>query len=293
MKLSKREMVMLIFLIIVSVLFIEYRFVILPGIVRFDELTNKKMQTQDRVNTIKLNLAIAKKNEMQRDDNVDAIKELANHYFSELQIDAILVRTHDLVLENGFDPSQYQLSAITAASLETHIYDSYDMSYALKELAQTYQSLRKPKTNDDIEITEEPGVANAQVEQYQIAFSAMGTYNQVKSFLDSITSIQRSVVVSSISLIPDLTLPDTLPSPDPGTVIEPTPTPEVTKPEEQLLSVNMTLYYYGLAKLIPEADEFNKWYRDPFVPVTYTPFKQPPSPTPIIPVETEVTVPTT
>lgn len=283
MRLSKREMIMLIFLIIVAVLFIEYRFVIVPGMARYDELTAKKMQTQDRVNTIQLNLAIAKQNEKKRDDNLDAIKDLAKRYFSELQMDAILVRTHDLVMNEGFSPSQYSISTISAVTLEPYMYGSFDISYELKTLAKTYQTLREQNVTEEQDSnTPDAPINGDQVEQYQIAISAIGTYDQVKSFLDAINGLQRSVVISSLSLTPDLSAEPVVTPTEPAEpgAPEPTSIPEPATPEDQLLTINMTLYYYGLAKLLPDRDEYNEWYREPFIPVTYTPFKQPPTPTP-------------
>lgn len=283
MKLSKRELVMLIFLVIIAVVFIEYRFIIVPGIARFDALSAKKLQVEDQVNTIQLNLTIAKQNERKRDENLDAISNLAERYFGELHMDAILVRAHDLVLEQGFKLTQYQINPILATTLEPHVYGSFDISYELKTLAKAYQALvEQHAPQAEISLPADELISADQVEQVQILINATGTYDQVKAFLDAITNLRRSVVVASLSLIPDLSIEPEIPAEPtvPGEPEPATPIVEPTTPEEQILTISMTMYYYGIVKLIPEEDEYNEWYREPFIPVTYTPFKQPPSPTP-------------
>jgi cell division protein FtsL len=46
MRLSKRELIMLILLIIVAVIFIEYRFVIIPGVEEYDRLMSEKQAAE-------------------------------------------------------------------------------------------------------------------------------------------------------------------------------------------------------------------------------------------------------
>ena len=70
MRLSKRELIMLILLIIVAVIFIEYRFVIIPGIEEYDRLMSEKQAAEAEIQTIELNMAIAKQNESKRDENI-------------------------------------------------------------------------------------------------------------------------------------------------------------------------------------------------------------------------------
>ena len=293
---------MLIFLIIIAVIFIEYRFVIVPSIEEYDRLVSERQDAQLEIQTIDLNMAIAKQNEKKRDDSIQEIKNLADRFFAELKMDALLVRTHDMILEQGLNPLQYQIQQIQVSPLVPDEYSEMEMSYELKNLAQTYWLITGEKAPE--EGTGNPGstVSGDQVEQYQISFSARGTYTQLKAFLDAIRKLQRSIVVSSLTLIPDTTVippePD-ITEPDitePGATPTPTPTPiiELT-PEEadtQLLSIQITLYYYGLVKLIPAEDTFNQWYREPFTPVVYSPFEPLPVPVETVPTEPGETVPT-
>lgn len=275
-------MIMIIFLIVVAVFFIEYRFVITPGIERYDALMQERQQVEDQVNTIELNLAIAKNNKQKTDDNLDEIKALAKRYFGELQMDALLVHTHDLLLQEEFSPSQYQMQQVISSSLSPTTAVEFDLSYQLKELANTYKALSEEKNesneqNDNQDETQ--AVASDQVEQYQIAINARTTYDQVHAFLDAIADLQRSVVIESLSMVPDLNVNEPEEPEEPEGQEDQEQIQEPVQPAEQMLDVHLTLNYYGLAQLIPKEDSFNQWYRDDFEPVTYTPFKQPPVPT--------------
>jgi Tfp pilus assembly protein PilO len=289
MTLSKREMVMLAIMIIIGVFFVEYRFVIVPGIDRYDALMEEKQSVQSQVDTIQLNLAIAKQNERKRDENLKEIETLSKRYFDELQMDALLVRTHDLVLEKGFDPSQYQLQPVQVSPLSPQTLGSFDMQYELKNLADTYRSLSDNEPDEPDTEEEVSAVTGDQVEQYQISLTATATYEQIQAFLEAITKLQKSVIVSSLSITPEPIEAEPTPTPEPDETEEPTePTePDETEPEpEQKLSIQMTVYYYGLVKLVPTPDDYNSWYREPFVPVEYNPFEPLPAPE-----ETEVEEP--
>lgn len=294
MRLSKRELIMLVFLIIIAVIFIEYRFMIVPAIEDYDKLLIERQSAQSKIQEIDLNMAIAKQNEMKRDDSIQEIKKLAGRFFSELQMDALLVRTHDLILEQGLNPLQYQIQQIQASPLMPAEFNEMEMTYEMKNLAQTYWLITG--ASDPAEISNNPvsTASGDQIEQYQISFSARGTYTQLNDYLEAVSKLQRSIVVSSLTIIPDTTVIPT-PTPavtepeEPGVTPAPTPTPIVEPtPEEadtQLLSMQITLYYYGLVKLIPTEDTFNQWYREPFTPVEYSPFKDLPVPVETLPTD--------
>ncbi len=67
MRLSKREIIMLVLLMIVALVFVEYRFVITPGIEKYEPAPNA-MRFEAEVRTIEMNMAIAKQNETKRDE---------------------------------------------------------------------------------------------------------------------------------------------------------------------------------------------------------------------------------
>lgn len=279
MKLTKRELVMLIMLIIIAVLFIEYRFVLVPGLAHYDSLIAKENVLRGQVDTIKLNLAIAKQNEKKRDDSIAEIEQLAKRYFDQLQMDALLVRTHDILLQTELTPEQYQIYEIQTVALTPQTYGSFDLSYEMKNLAELFWALSNP-TQPAPGGTTNPSL-NDQIEQYQIVFSATATYNQLKAFLDEINNLERSVIVTAIAISPGETLP------------EPTETGETTVPTEpedptdrQMLNINITLQYFGLVKLIPAEEDFNRWYREPFAAEQNSPFYRPePTPVPTEPTE--------
>lgn len=257
MKLSKREIVMLVALILLAVFFVEFRFIITPGIARYDELKLKEQQLQGQVDTIKLNLAIAKQNEQKRDSNLDEIKTLARRYYGQLQMDALLVRTHDLFTGQNFQPTQYQIYEVQSLPLSPQQVGTFDLSYELKNLAATYNQLNEKVESDAEEPIDEnpdPGSDPAaalsdQVEQFQLVITAFGTYDQIKGILDQINGLDRSVVISGITMTPDTVTPG--------------------------IDLQITIHYYGITKIVPTPDDFNTWYRESFTGGIENPFKPP------------------
>jgi cell division protein FtsL len=290
MKLTKLELIMLVLLLIVALIFVEVRYVVNPMIIQHEDLQSERDAVQNDVQTIELNMAIAKQNESKRDENLEQIKQLSKRFFAELQKDALLVRTHDMILEQGLYPIEYQLMPIQALPLIPETYTAAELAYELKNLADTYRLLIGEY--DDVIITEETDTENTEIdleggettspiEQYQISFNVRGTYEQLNAYLDALAGLQRSLIVASLNIVPDQNLAAEEP-------ITEEPLPEEILPEEeidQLLSIQITLNYFGLAKLIPTEDAFNQWDREPFTSVIYSPFK--PLPVPVL------TVPTT
>ena len=283
MRLSKRELFMVILLLVVAVVFLEFRFVIAPGIEKNEQLNAEREAVENEVNTINLNMAMAKQNEDKLNEDLDQIRLLSKRYFGELAIDALLARTHDMVVEQDLIPTNYQWQQIQLTPLNTASYSETLLSYELKELAQTYGLLTGqiemlPETEEEQQdVTEEEG--STPVEQYQITYTLRGSYRQMLNYLDALHDLQRSLVVSSLMLVPE------------DIVFEDNETGDIGQaPEEvQILSMQITLNYYGIAKLTPTTDEFNQWYREPFESVEFSPFKELPIPVITTPTETEQT----
>ncbi|MBP8988746.1 MAG: hypothetical protein KBG64_00825 [Clostridia bacterium] len=265
MTLSKREKLLLIMLLIVALLLIEFRLIITPGLEKYDRLIEERDAAQDEVQMIELNMAEARQNEKKRDENLTQIRELSDRYFNELQTDALLVRTHDLLLEEGLNPSQYQIQPIQASSPVPEEYMPMTLSYELKNLSQAYWLLtgnEQPGSQIPEETQDLTGV-NDQIEQLQISFSARGTYSQLNDYLNAITKLNRSLIVTSLDITP-----------------EAQGAPEVVEEMDQILSYQVNVCYYGITKLIPTEDLYNRWYREPFKPVEYSPFR--PLPVPVV-----------
>lgn len=274
MKLSKREIFMIILLMVVALVFIEYRFVIAPSLEQYYALCEKRDSVQNEVQIIEQNMAVAQQNEDRRDENLEHIRQLAEPFFSEPKMDALLVRTHDMILEKGLSPLQYQLQQVQVVPLAPEGYQANRLVYELKDLAETYWLLTDQisEENDDTSYNDasQEGNTGGPLEHYQISFNVIGTYGQLIDYLHALEDLRRSLIVSSMLISPD------------EMVLQDESQPEMTEePVEELLTIQVTLSYYGLTKLIPTEDTFNEWYREPFVPVTYSPFKPLP-----IPVET-------
>ena len=313
MKLSKREIIMLTLLILIAMVFVEYRFVIVPGIARYDELVMKRDQVSMQVDAIKLNIATTKNLAAKRDANLAEIREVSKPFIDKVQPDTLLAFTHDLFLRHGFDIVSYDPGAVLAAQMTPEFTAAIELTYDLKVLAQQYQNLDQPEPTlapGENGNEEQPGGEGEPpaddengkdiVERYSVIIEADGSYAQVYDLLADIQSMNRSVFISNINMTP--IAPETVaePSvgPEPGQVTptpSPTPLPDVEAPEARSADVQLVIWleFVGISKLEESSDDLSRWNRPGFTSQTDDPFYLP-TPTPTIsPIPTEVTVETT
>ncbi len=218
------------FFIYHAVFFIEYRYVITPGIARYDSLTAEKQKVEGpgKYHSVKPGNRQTEREE--RDENLDHDQDISKTLFWRMQMDALLVRPMISFSRKALARS-IPIQQILASSLAPQTASEFDMTYQLKSLANTYQILTGKEQVKPADPAAPPAVAGDQVEQYQIGINARGSYNQIKSFLDAINNMQRSVVISTLVMVPDLTPPEPTPEPtEPGD--EPAPTPTPTEPIE-------------------------------------------------------------
>ena len=286
MKLSKREIVMLTFLIILGMIFVEYRFVIMPSITQYDELTLKADEVQAQVDTIKLTIATAKNLEKKRDENLVKIKELSVPYIDGVNPDSLLAYTHELVLKHELVLESYSPSAVIVNQMTPEQAIAFNLTYDLKSLAEKYQQIGQatptptPTPSENADSGQNTGNENAPkdfVEQYNIIIMAKGTYAQIYSFIQEIQSLNRSIIISNINIQPttdSVTVPDAA-SPD-------VTAPDVIVPgQDTILGVELWLNFYGITKLIPADEPINDWSRPAVTGKTDNPFYYPtPTPTP-------------
>ena len=265
MKLSKREAILLTILLIIGLFFIEYRLILTPGIRNIQELSKKLDDLDFQYMTINNNLALAKVNEKKRDDNLAAISKLAGPFLDGVTPDSLLVFTHEMLLKHGFTPFNYTPSKVTTKFLQPEPAAVVKINYRLKEISEEYAKLNTPSSTSDGKDksgTEKVSGVNDMMELYTIQINATGNYNQIRAMLDDYKSLGKTVIVSNLALNPS---------------------------GVGMLSVQLTINYYGIEKLIHSDDAMNQWARktpsvstlDPFTIIPPNPIISPkPTPTP-------------
>lgn len=265
MKLSKREIFMLTFLIIIALVFIEFQLIITPGLASLGEITTKQADMQFQIDTINNNLLVAKAMEKTRDENLTEIDALSAPYFNGISPDSLLVFTHEMMIKHGFSPFSYSPSPISAVFLQPEQVAVTEINYRIKEIAREYQQLQTdPSTGSTEPGTTEPSSTdsaeptgiNDAMELYSLQINATGTYAQIRALLDDFDSLGKTVIISNISMS--------------------------AQGATGLLDLQFYVDYYGIEKLVPTDDPINNWTRETQPAIENDPF----TPGAIVPTET-------
>ncbi|HBP38502.1 MAG TPA: hypothetical protein DD640_07140 [Clostridiales bacterium] len=258
MKLSKREVIMLTLLLIIALVFIEYRFILKPGLETFKKLQTEENDLINTIDNINFDLTVAKAMEKTRDENLTEIVDLSVPFLDGVAPDALLVFTHAMLQKHGFNPSIYGPSPLQSQLLTTDEATITRLTYRIKEIAVEYQALHK-EAGEPTGGETAPAVTDKEiideVERYSVQVVATGTFAQIKELLDDFDSLNRTIIINSIYM---------------------TPVDTITG----LLDIEFWVNYYGIEKLEPSDDPLNKWTRESQPVSTADPYVALPTPTP-------------
>lgn len=260
MKLTKREIILLSFLIIIALVFIEFTLILKPGLDRLSELNAEQADMQFRVDTINLDLTVAKNNEKKRDENLQKINELGAPFLNGVTTDALLVFTHEMLIKHGFSPFSYSPSSLSSELLQPESAEITALSYRLKEIAVEYNSLgtAEPEPGEPTTPTPSEVQVNDVVERYTVQVTASGSYDMIKALLDDYQSLNRTIIITNMSMTPN--------------------------PTVGMLDVMFYVNYYGVEKLDQSPDPINTWTRETQPVTTVDPYN--PAAVPTLPTET-------
>ncbi len=258
MKLSRREAIMLAVLLIIGMFFVEYRFVLTPGIARFVNLSEELSSLEFEYQTINYNLTLAKSFEENRDENLAAIEVLSEPFLDGVSKDALLVYTHNMMTKHGFTLDSYSPSPNDTELLQPEQVEIQELTYRIKEIAMAYRGLGSEDAEspaDDVQQDEE--LNRDVVELYSLQVNAAGSYDQIKTMIDDFKSLGKWIIVTSINMSP-------------------------AQQEGNQLAVSFIVNYYGIEKLTQsESDALNDWIREVFPTSEVDPFyATAPTPTP-------------
>jgi Tfp pilus assembly protein PilO len=257
MKLSKREAVLLTFLLVIGLVFVEFRFLLTPAINNMVTLSEEYSDLQFEYQTINNNLTLAKAMEKTRDENLIKIKELSQPFLDGVAPDALLVFTHEMMLKHGFTLDSYSPSPLSSQLLQPEQAEISALTYRIKEIAVEYRNLSQPVSEEPAEQggQDQPESTNDVVELYQLNIFALGSYDQIKTMLDDFDSLAKWIIITNINMTPD-------------------------QADPTLLYIEFWINYYGIEKLEPETESINDWLREPFPASTDNPFGPALSPAP-------------
>lgn len=256
MKITKREAILLVLLLIFAVLFAEYQLVVTPGMERYQELESRNDELAAQIDAINLDLLIAEQRKEQRDQTLQEISQYHERFLGELQPSVLLHYTYDLMTRNEFVPSAYTISPVIDAIPFVESVADQDISYALAELVAEYNRLRgvngdeaadpAAEDRDQEAVSEDEAESDiASLELNEFLISGTGTYEQIKALLDDIKQQDKSIVVSLFDLYAS---------------------------ENDTIDFSMRIQYFGVKKFDPVTDQYSTWPRPGFDGGAESPF---------------------
>ena len=115
MKMTSRERVMIIFLLIAAVLAGSYYLVLTPQMEKIDNLKADQEDLSIQVNSVTAELASIARLRQGVDDMVDQIEAETENFFPSILTEKLLIVLNDLIIQNGLVVNSADFSSPNAA----------------------------------------------------------------------------------------------------------------------------------------------------------------------------------
>lgn len=253
MKISNREKIMLIVLLLAALFMGYYKFVYSGKVERIAQLQNEKEKNQKEIEKLKDN--VKKQKELEKEIKVTNAKifESTYEFFPVLNEEKIIVILDDMIKRVGIANSSISLSESGIEEISLENAKDNTEEFIPKELIGEYNIIDNNETNGNESnkntqklkknIKKSKKVSSA-VEKMTVGFDFKGSYKQVLDFVDGITEYNKKILIKSINF-----------SAAEGN--------GVTEGENvsSTISGNMIIEFYALPKFLPEEGdtEYLKW----------------------------------
>lgn len=241
LKISSREKILLIILLVTVILAVYFNFVYLKQIRHIRELATTYEENQSKIiafeNDKLLNEKIEKDIKIKNTKILEAVKE----YFPSIIKEKILVVLDDMINKANIECSSITIAEVSDEVLQEKEKVSEEINL-LEELVKKYKIIEDKKSNEDKNTdvnnnvasknnTEAEEKSNLAVKNMAITLSVKGSYNEVIKFIDEIKGFYKRIVIKNIDLVA----------------------------EEDKLTGNMVLHFYAVPKFAEENIDYNKW----------------------------------
>ena len=205
MKMSQREKYLLTIVgcILVGVLY--YQFLYTSQKEKLELAKNQLMEVQARHDQVMSNIATLPKRQKDIKGLTASITERTSSYYPTLIQEKIILELNEIIEETGITAS-FSFSPITAQSVQPLSAGDYSAPQStleplVNELASINQDLEDIETYEVTEnSTLESSSATAEVLTVSMTFS--GSYETIKTFIDTIQSWNYNLIITNLSLSP-------------------------------------------------------------------------------------------
>lgn len=251
MKLTKRELILLVFLLLIGLSFVEYRFIVAPGFDKYWQLTERNEQLDAEISSIQLDLQSSVKAKDERDDFVRQIQDVQSRFLGPLQSSRLFYYSYDLMTRNQFLPGSYSITPVTLNLPNPDKIILEKINYKLSDMVEQYEQIRKVEelqtdSQENSDADTESQILS-ELELLEMLITGTGQYEQIKTLLSDIKAQNKTFVVSYLNLTPV---------------------------NADMIGFEIRLQYYGVKKFEQTEDNFNTWIRPPFDGGIENPFYQ-------------------
>jgi Tfp pilus assembly protein PilO len=245
MKLSRRELILLVGLLLIGLVFGGYRFVYQPFQTRINDLQTEMNQATSQKDLALTEIATLKSYTERRTKAVATITDVSADFLPGLPVASILLYVHDTINESGLRPSNYLISPESAVVVTTTSTSDLSLSYPIASLAQQYRDLMASTGDPAATPTPAPSTGATvadpthQIGLLTVKLSLVGTYAQCKDFINRINSLERTMVITRIGYAPT------------GT----------TTGELRDFNFEIDIDFYGIEKILDQTDDTFTWTR--------------------------------
>lgn len=267
MKFTKREAVLLVILFVLAVFFIEYKFVVVPGLARYNELVEKDQSVQAKVDEINMMIKSTPSIQANKTKLLSEIETVVEPFFGQLNPDALLWTSNDLMTQSGLLFKNYAIQGINKTTVKGYQSQIVELTYKIKTLVSDYanaaKSIDQEASQKEPDNQEKSDSLTSDVENFSLRTNLSGTYEQLKDFVTYIETLDKTVVVSTLDM--------------------------KNSESSGILDINMLITFFGIEKIKDDADINNTWNQpdyespkqNPFNVQTVPSISPVPSPTPI------------
>ncbi|MCY6484583.1 hypothetical protein OW763_09545 [Clostridium aestuarii] len=248
MKVSNREKLMLMILLLVALFAGYYKFVYSVNVSKVNELKDKNEKNKNEIQKLNNNIVIQKNLEKDIKITNAKIYESTNELFPEINEEKIIIILDEMMKKTGVKCSSISFSKSSFEEISPKAQSDNKKSSKLKELVSQYKAVEEDKNiqenkefNDKKEVKSDKDKSeqvSSEVEKMTLGLNFEANYDQVIKFIDETTKFNKRIIISSLSFT-------------------------TTENEEEILSEitgNMILEFYAVPKFSNEADkEYLKW----------------------------------
>lgn len=254
MKRTKRENILLIILLVLTLLAAYYKFILSGRLDKIKELRNKSSECTAEIQKLTNNAVQEKK--LSKDIKIINAKIYGNviELFPSIKQEKIIVILNDMIEKSGVQCDSFAISKPEFQKLKEEDKKEIKQLSMLEGIVKEYKNLdgesnnkvennskpdanKENKNSSEKDIKEDANKENTEkiepeAEKMTIAINFKGTFDNVMTFIDEITDFDKRIIIKNISLTAD----------------------------ESNLAGNLTLEFYAVPKFLEEEEsEYLKW----------------------------------